>query len=1005
MIRTRVERFENIQKLRSRRDISVIYRWSDHFLSSLITTIHTFHNMTVGLFVAVVLFSLHSLRQSVAIATMPRIAGVEAPGDAKFSTLFSIGSISAWITLALAAHYFQLQLSDPCTAFQLLHAPVAKRKPFDWFRRNQTPGSACLENRDYIWEQLACLLPELLFDANDYTHTKCRDNDTALWTLLPFYTAILLSAMSAVFELYLLLFAGPFRQDATAFTSLVKALRNMLFSVLETSAINATLVCSNILLDVGLLYSLFFGVAALAPVLYFDKEPCAPFYMATIEVLVASIVIFRRSTDGSNATIFLLTAACVLRAVAILVGRLTPSQSAACSFIYTGSLICLYLAIVMVGNHDISFPMSIQDYKFPQGDSMYVWGMCLMEACLGFGFTMAVSNQTYEAFHTMLNPSAPKIRSPARAIPAPPQEAPSQEVPPQDNGEGLSTSNMHKSFVSIMESKPPLAATALGLTVQDWSVLGFGDDPDVAASPDLNVTVDRLASLILVRIAAVREVDRKSSRYPDLSTSTICRTALINQIPWPSSITDEVIGQLRDFVYRILSGYKEVPYHNFEHAYHVTLSVNKLVDLMLQKQGAPHPTYGLAKDPLMHLALLFSALIHDVEHQGIPNRQLSIEEDELAILYNDMSIAEQHSLHVGFSTLLEDDFADLRAAMFSSNEEFLRFRKAVLNLVFNTDIASPERTQIAKSKWKEAFGEPFETVERKVRTEVARRASGSHIAPMSIVMQRRGSNYSVRSDVSNLEQHETVQMPEHHETDESESETPDTSYAEEDPYDPLDGVVVSGYTLSTVSNSPEGARDGPVRSGSISDLPVGSIQQKFQRRFSSASMTMHGKRKRLGIRRSVDFSGEQLETYSTRAGASNETAGEDEPDELKATVVMETIMMAADVAHNLQGWDHMVKWSDRLYMELRKAHAAGRGGDPQGNWFENQIGFLDFYLLPMARRLEDTKVFGEATGWAFANIVTANRDRWMADGFAVATNVISQGAERYPDDCTKTGSF
>jgi hypothetical protein len=980
--------------------------------------------MTIGLFVAGVLFSLHSLRQTVVSVTMSRNEGLGVPRNATFSTLSSIGSISAWIALALAGYYFQRQLSDPCTTFQLLHAPIAKDSPvakhtlFRRFRLNWTPavgtgtpGTTCLENSDYIWNQLGCLLPELLHDANQYTHTKCQDNDAALWTLFPFYAAMLIAAMSAVFELYLLLFERPFRQDATAFTSSVKASRNMLYSALEMLAINATLVCSNVLLDFGLLYCLCFGVAALAPVLYFGKEPSVPFHMATIEVLVASIVIFRGSVDESNTTVFLLTAACVLRAVAILVGRQTPSQSAACSFLYTGSFIGLYLAIVMVGNHDMSFPMSIQDYKFPHGDSAFVWGMCLVEACLGFGFTMSVSNQTYEAFETMLSPSAPKIRSPAPEIQVPPEEeaslqkeTSSQDTPPQDDNEMLSTSNSHKSFVSIMESTPPLAATALGLTVQDWSVLGFGADPAVAASSDLDVTVDRLTSLILVRIAAVKEVGPINSGYADLSTSTICRTALINQVPWHTSITDEVIGQLRDFVYRIMSGYKQVPYHNFEHAYHVTISVNKLVDLMLQKQGAPHPTYGLAKDPLMHLALLFAALIHDVEHQGIPNRQLSIEEDELAILYNDMSIAEQRSLHIGFSTLLEDDFAELRAVMFSSNEVFLRFRKAVLNLVFNTDIASPERTQIAKSKWKEAFGDPFETIEHKVRTEVTRRASGSHAAPMSVVMQRRGSNYSVRSDVSNNEQQEAVQMPEHHEMDESMSGTPDTSEAEEESDDPLDGVVVSGYTLSTLSPTKGERRRSLTCAGSTSKLAAGIHHQKFQRRFSSASMTMHGKRKRLGIRRSMDFSGEQLETYSTRGGASIATAGEDEPDELKATVVMETIMMAADVAHNLQGWDHMVKWSDRLYMELRKAHVAGRGGDPKGNWFENQIGFLDFYLLPMARRLEDTKVFGDATGEAFPNIVINNRDRWMTDGYSVATNVIYQGAEDYPDDCTKNDS-
>jgi hypothetical protein len=78
---------------------------------------------------------------------------------------------------------------------------------------------------------------------------------------------MLIAAMSAVFEISDAFFAGPFRQDATAFTSLVKALRNMLFSVL-TSAINATLVCINVLLDFGLLYSLCFWCGSSGCVLY-----------------------------------------------------------------------------------------------------------------------------------------------------------------------------------------------------------------------------------------------------------------------------------------------------------------------------------------------------------------------------------------------------------------------------------------------------------------------------------------------------------------------------------------------------------------------------------------------------------------------------------------------------------------------------------------------------------------------------------------------------------------
>jgi hypothetical protein len=55
----------------------------------------------------------------------------------------------------------------------------------------------------------------------------------------------------------------------------------------------------------------------------------------------------------------------------------------------------------------------------------------------------------------------------------------------------------------------------------------------LAASPDLDATVDRLASLILVRTySGGREVDGKV----DIGSFhvTICRTALINQIPGPA---------------------------------------------------------------------------------------------------------------------------------------------------------------------------------------------------------------------------------------------------------------------------------------------------------------------------------------------------------------------------------------------------------------------------------------------------------------------------------------
>ena len=41
---------------------------------------------------------------------------------------------------------------------------------------------------------------------------------------------------------------------------------------------------------------------------------------------------------------------------------------------------------------------------------------------------------------------------------------------------------------------------ALALTSQDWTALGLDDDPNVAPSDDLELTVDRIMSLLLVRI-------------------------------------------------------------------------------------------------------------------------------------------------------------------------------------------------------------------------------------------------------------------------------------------------------------------------------------------------------------------------------------------------------------------------------------------------------------------------------------------------------------------------
>jgi hypothetical protein len=83
-----------------------------------------------------------------------------------------------------------------------------------------------------------------------------------------------------------------------------------------------------------------------------------------------------------------------------------------------------------------------------------------------------------------------------------------------------------------------------------------------------------------------------------------------------------VVEQLTDFVSKIAALYNENPFHNFEHASHVTMSVQKLLarivapNLETEDEKTLHDhTYGITSDPLTQLACVLSALIHDVDHQ------------------------------------------------------------------------------------------------------------------------------------------------------------------------------------------------------------------------------------------------------------------------------------------------------------------------------------------------------------------------------------------------------
>jgi hypothetical protein len=79
----------------------------------------------------------------------------------------------------------------------------------------------------------------------------------------------------------------------------------------------------------------------------------------------------------------------------------------------------------------------------------------------------------------------------------------------------------------------------------------------------------------------------------------------------------------------------------------------------------------------------------------------------------------------------------------------------------------------------------------------------------------------------------------------------------------------------------------------------------------------------------------------------------------KATIVIEHLIQASDVAHTMQHWHIYRKWNERFFTECYKAYLDGRAAsNPADSWYQGEIGFFDFYIIPLARKLKDCGVFG-----------------------------------------------
>lgn len=350
----------------------------------------------------------------------------------------------------------------------------------------------------------------------------------------------------------------------------------------------------------------------------------------------------------------------------------------------------------------------------------------------------------------------------------------------------------------------------------------------------VNVDWDRTSddTIVLNEVKEVIELPEYDSNYA--------------QADDPDSIVlqSRVRLQLRDLITSIALTYHDNPFHNFAHASHVCMSVAKLLsrivapdkDFEEQEQLHDH-TYGITSDPLTQFACVFSALIHDADHPGVPNAQLVKEKTDMAKTYHGKSIAEQNSINVAWKILVDDKYKELRGTICGSQQEENRFRHLIVNAVCATDIIDKDLKLARNQRWDKAFS--------------------TKTATSSLLLTSKRENEQVQ------------------------------------------------------------------------------------------------------INR-------------------------------KATIVIEHIIQASDIAHTMQHWHVYIKWNERLYAEMYKAYTDGRSEkDPTDSWYEGEIGFFDFYIIPLAQKLSECGVFGVSSD-EYLNYATMNRNEWEKKGRDVVSNYIKK---------------
>ena len=147
-----------------------------------------------------------------------------------------------------------------------------------------------------------------------------------------------------------------------------------------------------------------------------------------------------------------------------------------------------------------------------------------------------------------------------------------------------------------------------------------------------------------------------ASLYPDIDFRKCC---VFTNVSYGVC----VFGAPREELGFVLKRFLPLFVDNFEHASHVVANASKMLNRIVVpevlNEGLAEElhsmTDGINSDPLAHFAVIFSALIHDLDYSGVGNEDLAKEDADLAELYRGRSLAEQKSLDMAWDCKFSGD--------------------------------------------------------------------------------------------------------------------------------------------------------------------------------------------------------------------------------------------------------------------------------------------------------------------------------------------------------------